>query len=167
MALARSVRAPRNAQRGNWLNGTMSIPGNGVNVYLAGMRTLLPFLTLLFATPCVLRAQMLKSVGTISGGNPVALETRTIKRGAKEITATLRTTFLKPAKAPGGEWFGSRTLVAVRCANGTVAVLENRYYGDAKFRTVANERIVKIPGYAAPVPGSVPALALKELCAAK
>ena len=114
-----------------------------------------------------LAAQALKPVGSVSGGNAVALETRTVKRTANEIRATLRTTFTKPAKAPGGQWFGSRTLVAVRCGEGTVAVLENRYYGDAKFTTVASEKIVKIPGYAAPVPGSVPALALRELCPGK
>jgi hypothetical protein len=131
------------------------------------MRTTLHILTLLLAAPFTVGAQSLKPVGSISGGNPVALETRTVKRGPKEITATLRTTFLKPAKAPGGDWFGSRTLVTVRCAEGTVAVKENRYYGDAKFTKVANERIVKIPGYAAPVPGSVPALALKQLCPAR
>jgi len=92
------------------------------------------------------------------------LESRTVKKAGDEITATVRVKFLKPAKAPGGEWFGSRTVVAVRCAAGTVAVKENRYYGDANFKKVANEKIVKIPGYAAPVPGSVPALALKALC---
>jgi hypothetical protein len=134
---------------------------------LNGMRTLPLMLTLLIAAPCAIGAQSLKPVGTISGGNPVTLETRTVKRGPAEITATLRTTFLKPAKAPGGDWYGSRTLVAVRCADGTVAVKENRYYGDAKFTKVANERIVKIPGYAAPVPGSVPALALAQLCPAR
>lgn len=114
-----------------------------------------------------LHAQALKPVGTLAGGNPVALETKTVKRAASEITATFRTTFAKPAKAPGGEWFGSRTLVAVRCELGTVAVKENRYYGDAKFTKVASEKIVKIPGYAPPVPGSVPAFAVKELCAGK
>ncbi|MCO4097783.1 hypothetical protein [Gemmatimonas sp.] len=124
-------------------------------------------IALLATVPAWATAQSLQPVGTISGGNAVALETRTVKRAAKEITATLRTTFLKPAKAPGGDWYGSRTNVAVRCAEGTVAVLENRYYGDDKFTKIANERIVKIPGYAAPVPGSVPALALKQLCPAK
>ena len=114
--------------------------------------------------PQALSAQSLAPVGTISGGNPVALESRTVKRNGDEVTATLRTTFLKPAKAPGGEWFGSRTVVTVRCADKTVAVKENRYYGDAKFTTVASEKVVKIPGYAAPVPGSVPALALAHLC---
>lgn len=105
-------------------------------------------------------------IGTIAGGNPVSLEPRSIRRSADSVTATLRTTFLKPAKVPGGEWFGSRTLVTVRCRAGTAAVKENRYYSDAKFTKVASEKIVGIPGYAAPVPGSVQALALKELCKA-
>ncbi|MCA2993970.1 MAG: hypothetical protein ACK5U0_07825 [Gemmatimonas sp.] len=121
----------------------------------------------LAAVPTPLAAQALKPVGSLAGNNAVTLETRSVKRLPTEITATLRTTFAKPAKAPGGEWFGSRTVVAVRCAEGTVAVKENRYYGDAKFTRVASEKIVKIPGYAAPVPGSVPALALKALCPAR
>ncbi|MFO0071347.1 MAG: hypothetical protein ACK55A_04550 [Gemmatimonas sp.] len=121
----------------------------------------------LAAVPTPLAAQALKPVGSLAGHNAVTLETRSVKRLPTEITATLRTTFAKPAKAPGGEWFGSRTVVAVRCAEGTVAVKENRYYGDAKFTRVASEKIVKIPGYAAPVPGSVPALALKALCPAR
>ena len=121
----------------------------------------------LAAVAAPLAAQALKPVGSLAGNNAVTLETRSVKRLPTEITAPLRTTFAKPAKAPGGEWFGSRTVVAVRCAEGTVAVKENRYYGDAKFTRVASEKIVKIPGYAAPVPGSVPALALKALCPAK
>ena len=127
----------------------------------------LPSLLAMLALPGALAAQALKPIGSLAGGNPVALETRSVKRTDGEIIATLRTTFAKPAKAPGGEWFGSRTLVAVRCSAGTVAVKENRYYGDAKFTKVASEKIVKIPGYAAPVPGSVPAFALKELCPTK
>ncbi len=103
-------------------------------------------------------------LGTVAGGNPVSLEKATVKRTATEVTAVLRTTFTKPAKAPGGEWFGTRTKVAVRCKEGTAAVLENRYYSDATFKTVANERINKAPGYAAPIPGSVQALAMKALC---
>jgi len=114
--------------------------------------------------PGLLASQPLTPIGTISGGNPVTLETRTVKRRGNEVTATLRTTFLKPAKAPGGEWFGSHTVVTVRCGEKTVAVQANRYYGDATFTKVASEKIVKIPGYAAPVPGSVPALALARLC---
>jgi hypothetical protein len=130
-----------------------------------------PLRFVLVAASCIcapnVHAQALQPVGALNGNNAVALETRSVKRGANEITATLRTTFAKPAKAPGGEWYGSRTVVALRCREGTVAVKENRYYGDAKFTKVASEKIVKIPGYAAPVPGSVPALAFKALCPAK
>ncbi|BAH40187.1 MAG TPA: hypothetical protein DGD08_11435 [Gemmatimonas aurantiaca] len=128
--------------------------------------TILSAIALLLAMPSTAWAQStaMPQIGTISGGNTVLLESRTVKRTPQEITATLRVPFLKPAKVPGGEWFGSRTLVAVRCAEGTVAVKENRYYADAKFAKVANERIVKIPGYAAPVPGSVPAVAMAHLC---
>lgn len=111
----------------------------------------------------LLLAQLL-SLGTIAGGHPVALESKTVKTVGAETVAVVRTTFTKPAKAPGGDWYGARTKVSVRCGNGTVAVLENRYYGDAKFIKVVNERIIKQPGYAAPVPGSTQALALANLC---
>lgn len=111
-----------------------------------------------------LAAQPLPQIGTLAGGHAVLLEPKTVKRTGDETVAVLRTRFAKPAKAPGGEWFGSRTKVALRCAAGTAAVLENRYYGDAQFKTVASEKIVKIPGYAAPVPGSVTAVAMKHLC---
>lgn len=104
------------------------------------------------------------SVGAISGGNPVYLERKTVKRAGNEVTATLRTVILKPAKAPGGDWYGSRTLVTVRCAENTAAVKENRYYGDARLTKVVSEKIVKMPGYGAPVPGSVTAVALRALC---
>ena len=106
-------------------------------------------------------------LGSVAGGNPVTLEPASVKRSAAEVTAVLRTTFTKPAKVPGGEWFGTRTKVAVRCAAGTAAVLENRYYSDAKFTKVANERINKMPGYAAPVPGSIQAIAVTALCSPK
>ncbi|MFY7921800.1 MAG: hypothetical protein ACOVSI_05245, partial [Gemmatimonas sp.] len=56
-------------------------------------------LTLLGISPVAAAAQSLQAVGTISGGNAVALETRTVKRTTNEVTATLRTTFLEPAKA--------------------------------------------------------------------
>lgn len=116
------------------------------------------------AAPAQPSASGSQPIGTISGGNPVFLEPKSVKRAGDEITASFRTTFLKPAKVPGGEWYGSRTLVTVRCKAGTAAVKENRYYSDAKLTKVASEKIVGIPGYGAPVPGSVTALALEALC---
>jgi azurin len=121
-------------------------------------------LLLLALQPAPAPGNSMPQIGTVAGGNPVTLETRTVKRAGDEVTATLRTTFTKPAKVQGGEWFGTRTKVAVRCAAGTAAVLENRYYADAKFTVVANERLNKAPGYAAAVPGTLQMLALASLC---
>jgi hypothetical protein len=122
---------------------------------------------LLAASPQALTAQSasMPQVGALARGDAVLFESRTLKKSGDDITATFRTVFVKPAKAPGGEWFGSRTVVTVRCKAGTAAVKENRYYSDAKFTKVASEKIVGVPGYAAPVPGSVPAIAFKHLCA--
>jgi len=119
------------------------------------------------APPPALQAQSasMPKVGALARGDAVFFEARTRKKSGDDITATFRTVFVKPAKAPGGEWFGSRTVVTVRCKAGTAAVKENRYYSDAKFTKVASEKIVGVPGYAAPVPGSVPAIAFKHLCA--
>lgn len=122
---------------------------------------------LLLLTPAeTLPAQSasMPTVGALARGDSVLFESRTRKKSGDEISATFRTVFVKPAKAPGGEWFGSRTVVTVRCKAGTAAVKENRYYSDAKFTKVASEKIVGVPGYAAPVPGSVPAIAFKHLC---
>ncbi len=121
---------------------------------------------LLVASAPVLHAQSagMPQIGALARGDAVLFESRTLKKTGDDITATFRTVFVKPAKAPGGEWFGSRTVVTVRCKAGTAAVKENRYYSDAKFTKVASEKIVGVPGYAAPVPGSVPAIAFKHLC---
>lgn len=121
---------------------------------------------LLVASSQALPAQSasMPKVGALARGDAVLFESRTLKKSGDDITATFRTVFVKPAKAPGGEWFGSRTVVTVRCKAGTAAVKENRYYSDAKFTKVASEKIVGVPGYAAPVPGSVPAIAFKHLC---
>jgi len=121
---------------------------------------------LLASSPQALQAQSasMPKVGALARGDAVLFESRTLKKSGDDITATFRTVFVKPAKAPGGEWFGSRTVVTVRCKAGTAAVKENRYYSDAKFTKVASEKIVGVPGYAAPVPGSVPAIAFKHLC---
>ncbi len=121
-------------------------------------------LLLVDAPPVIAQSGPFQPIGTISGGNKVLVETKTVKRTGDEITATLRVPFEKPAKVRGEEWYGSRTLVSVRCTGGTVAVKENRYYSDAQFAKVASEKIVKIPGYAKPVPGSAPAVAMTHFC---
>jgi hypothetical protein len=90
-----------------------------------------------------------------------------VKREGAIITAALRVQFHKPTKVPGGNWYSSRTLLMLDCRKQVVAVQENWYYSDAKGTKVAQHKEVGIPGYATPLPGSMPKVALDHLCQAK
>ncbi len=114
----------------------------------------------------VASAQSSKPIGLINGGT-VLLETKSVTRDAGIITAALRVQFHKPTKVPGGNWYSSRTLLMLDCRKQVVAVKENWYYSDAKGTKVAQHKEVGIPGYATPLPGSMPKVALDHLCQAK
>ncbi len=111
-----------------------------------------------------LSAQSRQEIGTISGGNPVLLETKTVSRAAGIITAAVRVKFLKPTKVPAGFWYSSRTIVMLDCKKQLVAVKENWYYADEAGVKIGNHKVVGIPGYATPLPGSMPKVALDHLC---
>lgn len=103
-------------------------------------------------------------VGTLSGGDSVFVETRSVKRAAGITTAAMRVRFRKPAKVGATEWRSSRTIVMVDCTKRMAAVKENWYYLDDRGTKVANHKVVGIPGYGAPVPGSVTAVAVRHFC---
>ncbi|QJR37428.1 surface-adhesin E family protein [Gemmatimonas groenlandica] len=111
-------------------------------------------------------AQAPKPIGLIKGGT-VLLESKSVKRDGGIITAPLRVQFHKPTKVPGGNWYSSRTLLLLDCRKQVVAVKENWYYSDAKGTKVAQHKEVGIPGYATPLPGSMPKVALDHLCQTK
>lgn len=110
-----------------------------------------------------LGAQARKPIGLINGGT-VLLEPKTVKRDGGMITAALRVQFHKPTKVPGGNWYSSRTLLMIDCRKQVIAVKENWYYSDAKGTKVAQHKEVGIPGFATPLPGSMPKVALDHLC---
>ena len=114
----------------------------------------------------VAAAQSPKPIGLITGGT-VLLEAKSVTRDAGIITAALRVQFHKPTKVPGGSWYSSRTLLMLDCRKQVVAVKENWYYSNAKGTKVAQHKEVGIPGYATPLPGSMPKVALDHLCQAK
>ncbi len=114
----------------------------------------------------VAAAQSPKPIGLITGGT-VLLEAKSVTRDAGIITAALRVQFHKPTKVPGGNWYSSRTLLMLDCRKQVVAVKENWYYSNAKGTKVAQHKEVGIPGYATPLPGSMPKVALDHLCQAK
>ena len=114
----------------------------------------------------VASAQARKPIGLITGGT-VMLEPKSITRDGSIVTAALRVQFHKPTKVPGGNWYNSRTVLMLDCRKQVVAVKENWYYSDARGTKVAQHKVVGIPGYATPLPGSMPQVALDHLCQAK
>jgi hypothetical protein len=121
---------------------------------------------LLVVAATSLGAQSPKAIGLIRGGT-VLLEPQTVTREAGIITAAVRVQFHTPTKVPGGNWYSSRTLLMLNCRKQEVAVKENWYYSNAKGTKVAQHKEVGIPGYATPLPGSMPKVALDHLCQAK
>ena len=114
---------------------------------------------LLVVAATSLGAQSPKAIGLIRGGT-VLLEPQTVTREAGIITAAVRVQFHT-------NWYSSRTLLMLNCRKQEVAVKENWYYSNAKGTKVAQHKEVGIPGYATPLPGSMPKVALDHLCQAR
>lgn len=111
-----------------------------------------------------LSAQATKEIGTTSTGDPVFLETKSVRTEKGIITASIRATFAKPTKAPGGDLYASRTIAMFDCAKETVAVKENWYYLDKAGKKPGPHKVVGIPGYGPAFKGSVPDVAMGYLC---
>jgi hypothetical protein len=121
--------------------------------------------SLLLALP--LGAQALKEIGKTSTGDPVFLDTKSVKTDKGIITASIRATFAKPTKAPAGDLYASKTVAMFDCGKQTVAVKENTYYLDQAGRKAGPHKVVGIPGYGPAFKGSVPDVAMTYLCAGK
>ncbi len=106
-------------------------------------------------------------IGKTSTGDPVFLETKSVKRANGIVTAAVRARFAKPTKASMGDLYASRTIAMFDCAKQLVAIKENWYYLDQAGKKIGNHKVVGIPGYGPAFKGSVPDVALRHLCAAK
>jgi hypothetical protein len=122
-------------------------------------------LAALVAAPLAARAQALVPIGTTATGNPVLLESKSVRRAGDTVTATVRVKFGKPVRTPQGEVRSSRTIARWHCGTRQVAVRENWYFVDEAGRTVSSHRTVGIPGFATTIGGSMTAVALDHLCA--
>ena len=109
-------------------------------------------------------AQKLTEIGTTMVGNPVLLENGSIRRANGIVNATVRARFIQPVKTPGGDWRSSRTIAMFDCTKWVVAVKENWYFFDENGKTIANHKVVGIPGYGSPIKGSLPDVAMGYLC---
>ena len=103
-------------------------------------------------------------IGTTSSGNPVFVDSRSIKRTGSLVAATVRVVFTTPVQTPKGAWMSSRTTATFDCAKKSLAAKENVYYGDAKETKVVDRKVNAIPGYGPALGGSMGALALDYVC---
>lgn len=121
---------------------------------------------LLLAAP-VAGAQALREIGRTAAGNPVLVEQRTVKRDGSAVSATVRVKFAKAVRAPGGDWWSSRTRLTLDCSRRQVKVLENWYYGDTAWRRVASHSTPGTPAFGTVMGGSMTSVAHDALCPAR
>lgn len=106
-----------------------------------------------------------QEIGRTNIGNPVLLDGRSVERQGAMVRATLRVAFVKPVKSPRGDITSSRTTLRLDCAARRVAILENVFYHDERANRIYDRRVVAQPGFAPPLGGSMPEVAMTHLCA--
>jgi len=110
------------------------------------------------------RAQALREIGRTAAGNPVLVEPRTVRREQTLVHATVRVRFAKAVRAPGGDWWSSRTRLTLDCTSRRVKVLENWYYGDTTWRRIASHHVSGLPAFGTVMGGSMTSVAYDVLC---
>ena len=118
----------------------------------------------ILAVPGAAQAKFLREIGRTAAGNPVLVESRTVKRVLTMVDATVRVRFAKAVRAPGGDWRSSRTRLTLDCTSRRVKVLENWYYGDTTWRRVASHRVSGQPAFGTVMGGSMTSVAYDALC---
>lgn len=110
------------------------------------------------------RAQALREIGRTAAGNPVLVEPRTVRRDQALVHANVRVRFAKAVRAPGGDWWSSRTRLTLDCTSRRVKVLENWYYGDTTWRRIASHHVSGEPAFGTVMGGSMTSVAYDVLC---
>ena len=105
-----------------------------------------------------------RELGKTSVGNTVFVDRRSVKRDSGVVTATLRVVMAKPVNTPRGGITSSRTVAMLDCGKRLVAVKENTFFLDEKSNSIYQHSKVGKPGFGPAIKGSLPDVALTELC---
>ena len=114
--------------------------------------------------PLRTNAQSPREIGRTAANNPVLVEPRSVRRDGTQLHATIRVKFAKAVRAPGGDWWSSRTRLTFDCSNRTVKVLENWYYADTSWTRVASHSRSGLPGFGTVMGGSMTSVGYDTLC---
>ena len=110
------------------------------------------------------QAQALREIGHTAARNPVLVEPRSVRREQSQVHATVRVRFAKAVRAPGGDWWSSRTRLTLDCTSRRVKVLENWYYGDTTWRRITSHHVSGLPAFGTVMGGSMTSVAYDALC---
>jgi hypothetical protein len=124
---------------------------------------LAPALALL---PSAAHAQW-KEVGKTAAGNPISVDTRSIKTKDGVTSARVQVKFVEPVTTPQGVWRLSRHDAMFNCAKKTVAAKSSTYYSDVAATKVVKRDVIKIPGFGPAIGGSMTQVALDYVCKGK
>jgi hypothetical protein len=105
-----------------------------------------------------------QTVGHTGDGNAVQIDSKSVKRRATLVDATVRVPFLKPKKQPGGNVTSSITKVTFDCAKESVAIKEYTFYYDEKTNKIFQHEVAKMPGFSPVMGGSMTKVAYDNLC---
>ncbi len=114
--------------------------------------------------PAQARTQSLREIGRTAAGNPVLVEQRSIRRAAPMLDAIIRVRFAKAVRAPGGDWWSSRTKLTFDCSKRQVKVIENWYYGDTTWTRVQSHKVSGQPAFGTVLGGSMTSVGYDALC---
>jgi hypothetical protein len=122
-------------------------------------------LATLLAVPVAAAQPRWQEVGKTRTGNPVFVDTRTVRTGSDGIiNATVRVAYSTPVKTPKGNLTASRALAMFDCRNMTFATKENSTYIDEKTNTVFQRTVNKQPGFGPAIAGNFADVALQHFC---
>lgn len=125
-----------------------------------------PLLLLVVALPAAAQGRW-KEVGKTAAGNPVSVDTRSVKTAKGITSARIRVTYSEPVKTPKGEWRSSQASMMFDCAKSSVAAKDATYYSDLAGTKIVDRTVISQPGFAPAIGGSMTKVALDYLCARK
>ena len=108
-----------------------------------------------------------KEMGKTAAGNPVSVDSRSVKTAKGITSARIRVTYTEPVKTPKGEWRSSQANMMFDCAKSSVAAKDATYYSDLAGTKVVDRTVIGQPGYAPAIGGSMTKVALDYLCTKK
>lgn len=107
-----------------------------------------------------------QEIGKTSTGNPVFLESRSVRKSADGIiTASIRVTYAPPLDTPKGKVTSSRAVAMFDCARNQVATRESVLFLDEKRGIEYSRRTIAKPGFGPALTSTFADVALRHFCA--